>query len=103
MAYCIRTTTKRLIYCPNRVILATTRRALFGNRPSCVNVKVDMLDMEGGQTTELPPYISHLKYGVYDPENRLHGSVTWHEPWGKNEFPVEGAEHFKVIRFREEE
>ena len=83
----------------NRVILATTRGNLFGNPPAPVNVQIDLLNFEGGQTTGLPPFVSHLKCGIRDPGNRLHGSVTWHEPWGANVFPVEGAKNFSIRRF----
>lgn len=85
----------------NRVILATTRGNLFGNRCATVNVKIDLLNFEGGQTTGLPPFVSHLKYGIYDPSNRLCGSIVWHEPWGAGVFPVEGAKGFSVRRFGE--
>ena len=85
----------------NRTILAISQGNLFGNRPSAVNVQIDLLNFEGGQTTGVPPWVSHLKCGVYDPDNRLRGSVTWHEPWGKGVFPVEGAKNFKVRRFGE--
>ena len=83
----------------NRTILATSRGSLFGNKPAAVNVQVDLLNFEGGQTTGRPPLISHLKWGVDDPDSRLHGSITWHEPWGANVFPVNGARHFLVRRF----
>ena len=36
---------------------------------------------------------------VIDEENRLCGSITWHEPWGANVFPVNGARNFTVRRF----
>lgn len=85
----------------NHVILATTRGILFGNRPAPVNVQIDLLNFEGGQTTGVPPWISHLKYGIYDPDNRLRGTITWHEPWGANVFPVEGAKNFRIKRFGE--
>ena len=83
----------------NRIILATTRGNLFGNPPAEVNVQIDLLNFEGGQTTGLAPFVSHLKYGICDPGNRLHGSVVWHEPWGAGEFPVVGAKDFAVRRF----
>ena len=40
-----------------------------------------------------------MTHGVFDPDNRLHGSVTWHVPWGKKEFAVEGGAHFKTTPF----
>lgn len=83
----------------NRVILSTSRGMLFGNKPARVNLIVNSLNFEGGQTVPLPPMVSKLVYGIYDPDDRLHGSITWHEPWGANVFPVEGASHFKVERF----
>ena len=86
----------------NRIILSTTRGELFGNHCATVNVKIDLVNFEGGQTTGLPPFVSHLKYGIYDPSDRLRGSVVWHEPWGAGEFPVEGARNFVVRRFGEE-
>lgn len=85
----------------NRVILSTTRGVLFGNGdnklPVCVDV--DQLNFEAGQTTGVPPWVSHLRYGIFDPDNRLRGSITWHEPWGEGSFPVEGAKHYKIKRF----
>ena len=83
----------------NRTILATTRGNLFGNRPAPVNVQIDLLNFEGGQTVAAPPEVSKLVYGIYDPENRLHGSIVWHEPWGKHEFSVVGAKNFSIRPF----
>jgi len=83
----------------NRTILATSEGNLFGNPPDRVNVQIDLLNFEGGQTTGVPPWVSHLKYGIYDPGNRMCGSVTWYEPWGAGEFPVAGAANFTVRRF----
>lgn len=83
----------------NRVILSTTRGKMFGNNPDRVNLTVGVLNFEGGQTVPAPPEISKLVYGIYDPDNRLHGSITWHEPWGLGVFPVYGADCFKVQKF----
>ena len=83
----------------NRTILSTTRGVLFENPPGPANVQIDLLNFEGGQTTGVPPWVSHLRYGIYDPGNRLRGSVTWHEPWGENAFPVVGAKNFRIERF----
>ena len=85
----------------NRVILSTTRGKMFGNNPARVNLKINVLNFEGGQTVPSPPHVSKLVYGVYDPDNRLRGSVIWHEPWGAHEFPVVGAKRFKVEDYRE--
>jgi hypothetical protein len=83
----------------NKVILSTSRNRLFGNKPARVNVMISSLNFEGGQTVPLPPKVSKLVYGIYDPDNRLHGSIVWHEPWGAGVFPIEGASHFKVKKF----
>ena len=83
----------------NRVILSTTRGKMFGNNPDRVNLTVGFLNFEGGQTVPAPPEISKLVYGVYDPENRLYGSIQWHEPWGLGVFPVCGAGHFTIRQF----
>ena len=85
----------------NRVILSTTRGKMFGNNPARVNLKINVLNFEGGQTVPSPPHVSKLVYGIYDPDNRLRGSVIWHEPWGAHEFPVVGAKRFKVEDYRE--
>lgn len=82
----------------NRVILSTTRGKMFGNNPDKVNVIIEALNFEGGQTVQSPPEVSKLVYGVFDPENRLRGSVKWHEPWGLGVFPVCGAGNFNIER-----
>ena len=83
----------------NRVILSTTRGKMFGNTPAKVNLTVGVLNFEGGQTVPSPPEVSKLVYGVYDPDNRLRGSIRWHEPWGLREFPVVGAEKYDIQKY----
>lgn len=81
----------------NTVILSTTSTELFGMHKGPCNVSVGTVNFECG--TGLKPAVSQLRWGVYDPENRLHGELCWHKPWGKQEFPVCGAENFKVTHF----
>lgn len=81
----------------NRRILTTTREELFGHRRGECNVIIGSLNFESG--SGLKPQISQLEWGVYDPENRLHGSLIWHEPWGNKIFPVCGGEHFDIKKF----
>ena len=81
----------------NTVILSTTTTELFGMPKGPCNVVVDTLNFESG--TGLKPAVSALKYGVYDPENRLHGSLTWHKPWGEQEFPCICGDNFKINHF----
>ncbi len=81
----------------NTVILSTTREALFGMKGGSCNVIVGSVNFECG--TGLKPAVSQLKYGIYDPEGRLHGSLTWHKPWGKQEFPSVCGERFEIKQF----
>ena len=83
----------------NRIILSTTRGKMFGNTPDRVNLTIGVLNFEGGQTVPSPPEVSKLVYGVYDPDNRLHGSLQWHEPWGMGVFPVSGAGNFRIKKY----
>ncbi len=81
------------------VILSTTVTELFGNKKGPCNVQIGSVDFECG--TGLKPSVDQLKFGVLDTENRLNGSLLWHKPWGMQEFPVSGAEHFFVRKFSE--
>ena len=83
----------------NRIILSTTRGKMFGNTPAKVYLTIGVLNFEGGQTVPSPPEVSKLVYGVYDPDNRLRGSIRWHEPWGLGVFPVYGAGRFDIKKF----
>ncbi len=79
----------------NTCILSTTREELFGHRKGPCNVIIGSINFEGGQKQK--PEISRLRHGVFDPENRLTGSLCWHEPWGEHSFPVQGAENMKIL------
>ena len=81
----------------NTVILSAATEDLFGMEKGPCNVQVDTLDFECG--TGLKPAVSALKYGVYDPEGRLHGSLAWHKPWGKQEFPCVCGKGFRIRQF----
>lgn len=78
----------------NTCIVATTREKLFGHLKGPCNVLFETVNLEGGQHAK--PVVSRLRYGVYDPENRLIGSLRWHEPWGERVFPVEGAKNLRI-------
>lgn len=81
----------------NRKILSATRDELFGHRKGACNVIVGSVNFESG--VGLKPAVSRLEYGVYDPEHRLRGELTWHEPWGKQEFPVVCSKRFHTTKF----
>ena len=78
----------------NAVILSTTSAELFGMHKGPCNVCVGSVNFECG--TGLLPSICQLKYGVYDPDTRLHGSLMWHKPWGEQEFPSICADGFEI-------
>ncbi|MBO7310565.1 MAG: hypothetical protein J6U86_04155 [Clostridia bacterium] len=81
----------------NTIIVSTTDVDLYGNRKGSCNVIIGSVNFESG--TGLTPVVSQLKYGVRDTENRLRGSLVWHEPWGEQKFPVLGAKNFVVQKF----
>lgn len=81
----------------NKRILATTRENLFGHKKGPCFVQIGNINFECG--TGIPPKISQLEYAIYDEDKRLHGSVTWHKPWGKQEFPVICGDEFKIEHF----
>ncbi|MBQ0125635.1 MAG: hypothetical protein KBS59_04835 [Clostridiales bacterium] len=81
----------------NTVILSTTSADLFGMPKGSCYVSVGSVNFECG--TGLHPAVSQLKYGVYDPEGRLRGSLVWHKPWGKKEFPAVCGERFEIRKF----
>ena len=80
----------------NRCILSTTRTNLFGHRKGPCLVTIGSISYESGHG--IPPIVSQLKYGVYDPEKRLHGSLSYRvQDWGGMcEFPVVSGEKFIV-------
>jgi hypothetical protein len=81
----------------NTVIVSTTDTELFGMAKGPCNVEIGTVNFECG--TGLKPEVSQLRYGVRDNDGRLHGSLRWHKPWGKKEFPVICTERFSVERF----
>jgi hypothetical protein len=80
----------------NQKILTTTRENLFGTTKAPVYLQVEGIDYESGRGQT--PHATSMTHGVYDPENRLHGTLKWHcgSPTGKDWFPVEGAKHMKI-------
>ena len=81
----------------NTVIVSANENDLFGMPKGPCNVMIGSVNFECG--TGLKPAVSQLRYGVYDPEQRLHGSLTWHKPWGKQEFPALCGEKFEIRHF----
>lgn len=81
----------------NRRIVTTTTERLFGHDKGPCAVEIGSVNFESGRG--LQPAVDALEYGVYDPENRLRGSLKWYQPWGDQQFPVEGAANFHVSHF----
>lgn len=78
----------------NAKVVTTTREELFGHKKGPCHVLFGGLDIEGGHG--IKPDVSQMTHGVYDPENRLHGSLQWLCAWGKKEFNVEGGVNMKI-------
>ncbi len=81
----------------NAVILSTTTTDLFGMPKGPCNVKIGSVNFESGERHV--PVVSRLRFGVSDEENRFHGELTWHKPWGPQQFPVNGASGLKIENF----
>ena len=83
----------------NTVILSTTTESLFGMEKGPCRVLVQSLNFESDHT--LLPAVNRMKWGVYDPDGRLTGSLVWHKPWGRQEFPALCGESFRITPFCE--
>ena len=81
----------------NRRIITAAPDMLFGHPKGPCNVRIGSVNFECG--TGLKPAVCQLEYGVYDPEKRLHGKLSWHKPWGEQVFPVICGEDFEVKHF----
>ncbi len=82
----------------NTTILTTTRGYLYGMKPGPCYVLVGGVDIEDGKNST--PKISELQYLVYDPDNRLHGSLNWHNPHRKDILPTVCSELFAVNQIK---
>ena len=81
----------------NKRIVTTAPNGLFGHEAGKCNVIIESLNFECG--VGFKPAISQLEYGVYDPDGRLRGSLVWHKPWGKQEFPAVCEDKFEIKHF----
>jgi hypothetical protein len=87
----------------NQKILATTECALFGMPKGPCYVEIGSIDFEPGGP-QYQPEVSNMTHGLWDPENRLHGSLRYHMGCpvvGKDWFPREGGKFFRTERFAE--
>ena len=84
------------------ILVSTTHDVLYGMSAGPCNLEIGIIDNEPWAV--MPPACSGLKYIVYDPQNRLHGSMRYHTghlPLSDVgfEFPIVCSEQFKVSRF----
>ena len=82
----------RVVAQHNTRIFCTLPNGTFGRRANWVNMIVNECDYETGKGTL--PEISRMKFGVFDPESRFRGAVTYLQGYpgnGKCFFPVEGG------------
>lgn len=80
------------------MIVTTTRERLFGHNKGPCHVIIAGIDLENGKDTH--PVVSRTRYGVYDPDKRLRGSLLWHQPWGDIAFPAVCSEKFEIRQLR---
>ena len=81
----------------NKRIIVAAPNKLFGHRSAKCYIKIDCVNVESGRN--ILPEISQLEYFVYDPQNRLNGSLKYHFPWGYNKLDIVGAKNIKISRF----
>ena len=82
----------RVVAQHNARIFCTLPDGAFGRRANWVNLIVNECDYETGHSSL--PLVSRMKYGVYDPDSRFRGSITYLQGWPGNGtcfFPVEGG------------
>ena len=81
----------------NQRIFCTLPCGTFGRRANWVNLIVNEVDYETGKDSK--PLVSQMRYGVWDPDSRFRGTVTYHQGFpgdGRNWFPVEGGTNLTV-------
>ena len=87
----------RVVAQHNTRIFCTLPNGAFGRKAGWVNLIVNQCDYETGEDTK--PVISRMRYGVYDPDNRFRGSITYLQGFpgnGKCFFPVVGGAKLKL-------
>ncbi len=80
-------------------LVTTAESDLFGMPKGPCFVQIASLDFETGRP-DYAPKVSNMTHGVWDPENRLHGSVGYHCgcPVDLDFFPKEGGLDFTAYR-----
>ncbi len=84
----------------NRTIVSALREPAFdGLFPSeNIHIRINAIDCESGVRAR--PLVSRMQYGVYDPDNRITGEITYHVPyWDADHFAVVGAKRMRIVKF----
>lgn len=83
----------RVVAQHNWRILCALPPGAFGRGAGWINLIVNELDYENGKGTR--PEISQMQHGLWDPDSRFRGSVTYLQGWpgdGRNSsFPIKGG------------
>lgn len=82
----------------NQRVVVAGDHGLFGLRTRKIYVLIRGIDLEAGDKAR--PLVSRMKYGLWDPENRFHGSINWHHgaPVGRDYFPIKGGKNIKCSK-----
>lgn len=79
----------------NQKVVVAGNNGLFGMKSHVIYVIINGIDLEAGLGSI--PVVSRMTHGLWDPENRFHGSIKWHVggPPGYDYFPIEGGKNIK--------
>ena len=79
----------------NQKIFVAGEHGLFGMNWGFIYLTCLGVNFEAGDGTK--PAVSHMKYGLWDPDNRFRGSIKWHAgyPHGRDYFPIQGGKDIK--------
>jgi len=83
----------------NKIIVSALRQNTFGLKASTnIFFQIDGIDFEPGSGE---PEAYRLKYGVYDPDNRMTARITYHSgyPVDTAPFPLCGGKKVKLQKF----
>jgi hypothetical protein len=88
----------RILAQHNQRIISILPHGTFGRIGRTVYLKVGQLAFERGEEYSVP-VVSNMKYAIWDPNNRLYGSLEYMQGWpgriDKCFFPVRGGKNFK--------
>jgi hypothetical protein len=94
----------RILAQHNQRIFSILPHGTFGRIGRTVYLKVNQCAFERGEEYSVP-VVSNMKYAVYDPDNRLYGSLEYMQGWpgriDKCFFPMRGGKNFKCTAIGE--